>query len=47
MEKKLYQQPKTVSTLMEPQSVLCASPGIGGGPFIPTTEGSASNTGGL
>ena len=46
MEKKLYQQPKTISTLMEPQSVLCTSPGVGG-PFIPTTEGSASNTGGL
>ena len=32
MEKKLYQQPKTVSTLMEPQSVLCASPGTNGIP---------------
>lgn len=45
MEKKLYQQPKTVSTLMEPQSVLCASPGIGG-PYIPTTDSPVSGEGG-
>ena len=36
MEKKLYRQPKTISTLMEPQSVLCASPG--GGTYIKTTD---------
>ena len=44
MEKKVYQQPKTVSTLMEPQSVLCASPG--GGTWIPTTDTPVSGEGG-
>ena len=38
MEKKLYQQPKTVSTLMEPQSVLCASPGTNGIPQWDTPQ---------
>ena len=43
MEKKVYQQPKTVSTKMEPRTILCAS--VGGG-FIPV-GGSVSGSGGL
>lgn len=38
MEKKLYQQPKTLTTLMEPRTVLCASIGLGGIPQWDTPQ---------
>ena len=42
MEKKVYQQPKTVSTMMEPRTILCAS--AGGGFIAP--GGGGENFGG-